>query len=277
LLSEVKEKNELMANCVATVILLLIGLVGKFRGFKRLEFLEEHAVNIKLSIILSMIIGLIIFNANLVNNHAWQLTLETPVFDLETLRKFLGTIIIIQGFETSRFLWSNYDMKTRIITMRYAQVIAGFIYILFVGLSLVVFDHIQSISETSIIDMSAKVSLILTYLLIVAAILSQFSAAIADTVSAGGLLAEVSPRWKKPNNNYLIIIVIAIGLTWLTNIFQIITIASRAFAFYYAIQSFEATIIAFKFPRSISSVFRLIIFLIMTMLMAMVGIFGISI
>ncbi len=276
LLKGINEKNEVIANCIATIILIFIGVVGKVRGFNRLEFLEKYAVNIKLSIILSMIIGLIIFNINLVKTNAWQLTIVTPVFNVDAVRKFLGTIVIIQGFETSRFIWLNYDGKIRIRTMRYAQIISGLIYVVFVGLSLVVFDNIKSISETSIIDMSVKVAIVLPCLLIIASVLSQFSAAVADTISAGGLLAEVSTRWKKPNNNYLIIATIAIGLTWLTDIFQIISIASRAFAIYYAIQSFEATIIAFKNRHGLLSLFRIIVFAMMTLLMGAVGVFGIS-
>jgi len=277
LLRGLSTKGELLADCIATVLLGFIGLYGKFKGFKRLEILEEYAVNIKLSIIFAMIIGLALYNFNLAYNHHWYLLIATPVMDFDTIRKLLGTIIIIQGFETSRFLWLAYDAKTRIKTMRNAQIISGIIYIVFVGLSLVVFDSIQVISETAIIDISAKISLVLPFLLIIAAVFSQFSAAVADTISAGGLLSEVESGERKPNNNYLLIAIIAIALTWLTNTYQIIAFASRAFALYYAVQSFEATCLAIKKVTGISSFLRVLVFSSMTILMLLVTVFGISV
>ena len=161
--------------------------------------------------------------------------------------------------------------------MRNAQIISGIIYIVFVGLSLVVFDSIQVISETAIIDISAKISLVLPFLLIIAAVFSQFSAAVADTISAGGLLSEVESGERKPNNNYLLIAIIAIALTWLTNTYQIIAFASRAFALYYAVQSFEATCLAIKKVTGISSFLRVLVFSSMTILMLLVTVFGISV
>jgi len=277
LLRGINTKNNFIANCIATLLIGFIGLIGKIRGFKSLEFLEEYAVNIKLSIIFSMIIGLIIYNLNLLHSNSWHLTISTPELGIETIRKLLGTIIIVQGFETSRFLGLTYDTGIRIKTMRYAQIISGIIYIVFVGLSLVVFDTVQAVTETSIIDISEKIAIVLPYLLIVAAILSQFSASIADTVSAGGLFSEATARRLKPNNNYLLIAVIAIGLTWATNIFQIISLASRAFALYYAIQAFEATLLAYQQAKNIWSILRVVLFLLITCIMLMVVIFGISV
>ncbi|MBS0359037.1 MAG: hypothetical protein JSS53_07200 [Proteobacteria bacterium] len=277
ILRSINSKDELIANSIATLILGFIGIVGKFRGFKKLEFLEEYAVNFKLSIIFSMIIGLIIYNLNLVNTHSWQLAITTPKFGMEAIRQLLGTIIIVQGFETSRFLGLTYNASMRVKTMRYAQIISGIIYVVFVGLSLVAFNTIHSINETSIIDISAKVAIVLPYILIIAAILSQFSAAIADTVSAGGLFSEASSKRLKPNNNYLMLSIIAIGLTWSTNIFEIITLASRAFAIYYALQALEATLLVYQKIKNIFSILQTILFFLMTCIMIMVAVFGISV
>lgn len=83
--------------------------------------------------------------------------------------------------------------------------------------------------------------------------MSQFSAAITDIISAGGLLSEASARRLKVNHNYLIISIIAIFLTWITNIYQIITLASRAFALYYSIQAIKAIIVAYKNANNLMS------------------------
>lgn len=43
--------------------------------------------------------------------------------------------MIVQSFETSRYLGAEYDAKNRIRTIRYAQRLSAAIYLLFIGLS----------------------------------------------------------------------------------------------------------------------------------------------
>jgi hypothetical protein len=74
-------------------------------------------------------------------------------------------------------------------------------------------------------------------MLIVAAVMSQFSAAVADTVGSGGLMEEqtsgrISAAW-----TYLIVAALGILLVWTADIFEIVAIASRAFAAYYLLQT----------------------------------------
>ncbi len=270
-------KSEIIANIISTALLAFIGIIGKFKGFKRLESMEEYAVNIKLSIIFSMIIGLIIYNMNLFEAQQWQLNMNMPIFNKDTLPKLLGALIIVQGFETSRFIGLVYRPQVRVKTMRYAQLLSGFIYIVFVALSLVIFGSIKTVSETAIIDISEKVAFVLPYLLILMAILSQFSAAIADTIGAGGLFSEATSRRLKASNSYVFIAIIAISLVWLTNIFQIITLASRAFALYYAIQSLESSIIAYHQKQGWRSALRMVFFSLMFIVLSGIVIFGVPV
>jgi hypothetical protein len=86
------------------------------------------------------------------------------------------------------------------------------------------------------------ISTILPAMLIVAAVMSQFSAAVADTAGSGGLLSEFSHRRMTPRHGYLLVAVMAIILIWSASIFEIITIASRAFALYYLLQCVVALI-----------------------------------
>jgi hypothetical protein len=73
-------------------------------------------------------------------------------------------------------------------------------------------------------------------MLVVAAVMSQFSAAVADTAGGGGLLSELSRRRVSLYRSYLLVVLAAIGVVWSANIFEIIVLASRAFAFYYFLQ-----------------------------------------
>jgi len=58
----------------------------------------------------------------------------------------------------------------------------------------------EKVRETAIIALSDHVASILPMMLIVAAVMSQFSAAVADTLWAGGLLQEKSRNRVIPGN-----------------------------------------------------------------------------
>ena len=94
--------------------------------------------------------------------------------------------------------------------------------------------------DNSLIKLAGVASSLLVVPLIVAAALSQFSAAVADTLAASGDMQEVAQGRLKVRWGYLLIGVGAIALTWLANTLEIIALASRAFAFYYMLQCFVA-------------------------------------
>lgn len=260
---------------LTTLLLLFIGIMGKFRGLSMLELFETYSVNTKLSIIFAVIIAHFAYNTELLAKGQWIL----KAFPHESwwigLRKVLGMLIIIQGFETSRYLEDAYSTDMRIRTMRYAQWISGFIYIVFVTLAMVVFGDISTVNETTIIDLCRIVAPLLPILLIIAAVMSQFSAAIADTVGSGGLLEEATHKKITVNNSYLIITLIGVALTWLTNIYQIITIASRAFAIYYALQIILTLMALHQHKNIKSSTTKTLFYSALLFLMVVVIIFGI--
>ena len=102
------------------------------------------------------------------------------------------------------------------------------------------------LSETGIIDMMAIVTPILPSLLVAAALAAQFSAAVADTSGSGGLINEVTRNRVTPRMAYVLLVGAGIGLTWMSDIFSIVSYASRAFAMYYAVQSMIAAIGAYQ-------------------------------
>ena len=87
-------------------------------------------------------------------------------------------------------------------------------------------------------------------MLIVGAAMSQFSAAVADTLGGGGLLVEESRARLSPGQCYLAISACAIALVWSTSIFEIIAYASRAFAFYYFSQTVLAIQVVITWPSN---------------------------
>ena len=76
--------------------------------------------------------------------------------------------------------------------------------------------------------------------LIIAAVLSQFSAAVADTLSATGNMEELTHNHLKERFGYIFVGSAAIMLTWSADTFEILALASRALAFYYMLQCFVA-------------------------------------
>jgi hypothetical protein len=230
-------ESDFLANMITTGILVFIALIGLWRGLGGLESLEKVAVNIKLAIIAALLFGLAGFDLEWLAQAGSEIRYR-PVEDwIYSLQLLAGILLIIQGFETSRYLGVEYDAETRIRTMRYAQMLSGVIYLLFIGLSLPLLgDFHDQRDETAIIALSAMVATVLPAMLIVAAVMSQFSAAVADTAGSGGLLSEFSRRRMTPSVGYALVAATAIILVWSATIFEIITIASRAFAFYYLLQ-----------------------------------------
>jgi hypothetical protein len=234
-------ETELSARILATVVLVFIAAVGIWRNLDGLEILEEYAVSVKLAIIATLVVGLLYFNVQ-----SWQAgNTLTPIPISEdwwrTVRILAGMLLVVQGFETSRYLGSHYDAPLRQKTMRWAQLISGAIYIIFVGLATVLMTDLPpQIDDTAIIDIVGDVAPVLPTMLVLAALMSQFSAAVADTAGSGGLVLELSRKRISQSVGYVLIISLAIMLIWITNIFEVITLASRAFALYYLLETLIA-------------------------------------
>jgi hypothetical protein len=263
-------ESDFYSNLLTSALILSIAAIGKLRGFNMLEHLEEYSVNIKLAIIAGFIAALAYFNIDLFLLGQWKLDMPKQELTWSTIRTLAGSLIIVQGFETSRFLGSKYSADERIRTMRVAQILSGLIYIAFIGLIAVVFKKDISNSETGIIDLSMRVSSLLPATLIVAAVLSQFSAGIADTIGSGGLLSEALGKRTSVGTNYLIIGVLGVALIWTFGIYGIISFASRAFALYYGLQAVEATALA----ASARDRYRTIWFGLLAILLFGITIFG---
>lgn len=237
--------NPIYAKIITSVALLFIGALGWWRGLIGLERVEQVAVAIKLAVITGLLAGMVYYTANIASHGILQH--NGLYLDWHSVRVAFGLLITVQGFETSRYLKEGYNATTRIATMRYAQWISAAIYIIYIGLASVDFSS-QSISqsETAVIQMMAQVASVLPLLLVVAALASQFSAAIADTNGSGGLAQELSDGKVKPRLAYLVLMAICITLTWVANIYEIISYASRAFAVYYSLQCALATLISYR-------------------------------
>ncbi|MCB1446510.1 MAG: hypothetical protein KDJ87_12165 [Rhizobiaceae bacterium] len=231
-------------QAVATAAIAGAGLLGLSGGLRALERFEVGAVGLKLSIISGLVVVLVFFAAG-TPRAGPPPAVEQGFTSLQVL---LGLVILVQGFETSRYLGNEYDSETRIRTMRHAQWISSAIYIIFVSLVTFLFqeDLPATGGETAIIDMLRPLGGAVAPLLIITALASQSSAAVADMNGAGGLLSETTKSRLSVNVGNLVTALMAIGITWSANIYEIIAYASKAFLGYYALQSVQAVRSSFE-------------------------------
>jgi len=262
-------------DILTTSILAIIGVVGFRYGLRMLENLEKYAVNSNLAIIAAFIVCLIIYNFMRLKQGTWHITFSSHDSTLLAVRKLLGILIVVQGFEISRYLGKAYSPEMRIRTMRYAQIISGLIYVLFITVALIMFDKVAKVNATTVVDISYMVTPLLAIALIIGAALSQFSASTADIVGGGELIVEAVGRRITDKESFLFMAVIAIILTWVTNIYEIIVLASKAFALYYAIHTFISIFLAHRNYQGLHRIVSIFLYSGLTLLMLAVIFFGI--
>lgn len=230
----------------STLIIGGVGVLGVRRGLSALERVEFWAVGLKLSIIGGLLAALFYVVSGRLFSGIPVVPALVPVGGMEEVRILLGLLILVQGFETSRYLGSAYKSEMRIKTMLGAQLLATAIYLSFMVLSTPFFDpELPSVGgETQIVNMLSPLGVVAPAI-IVMALASQLSAAVADLNGAGGLISETSNKRLTVALGYGVTAAAAIAITWLGNIYEIITYASKAFVLYYGLQSVQAGVSAF--------------------------------
>lgn len=225
------------AKLVTSGVFIVILLVGWTQGFGALERMEQVTVGVKLSIIMGLLFGLGWFFAEKAG--AGELIVKpSQTHGWAAVTLAFGLLVTVQGFETSRYLGGEYDAETRIRSMRLAQWLSAAIYMIYIAfLSFSFAPDMIELNETAIIDLMAIVAPILPMLLIAAALSAQFSAAVADTGGAGGLLVELTRGRMSARAGYAVLVAAGLVLTWGMSVFEIVSYASRAFAIYYALQA----------------------------------------
>ncbi len=264
------------AKIIATGILAALGSVGFFRGLGLVEKVEKYAVTINLAVIAALLAGLFWYNGASLVEGTWQLSAANPKISLHTLQVLLGLLIVVQGFETSRFMGDEFDAETRIRSMRSAQLISAAIYLVFFALVTVLFKFLSNDTGiAAIIGLVGHVALILPIMLTLGAVASQFSASVADSVGCAGLLEDIAGKRLTLQHAYPLIAIIAIIVTWNTDVLRIITLASQAFALFYFVQCCVAFSIAYENPDIGNRTGRMALFAVVAVFCLCVTLFGI--
>ncbi len=226
--------SERIIACAAVVLIVAIGVVRGFAGLDRLDRVSVVAV-----LALTTVLGvtLAVEDGRALLAHELRLP-PVPVTDLGGVLLVLGGIVItVQGFETVRYLGDEFDAETRVWASRVAQLVAASIYFGFVAVATPLMGlGTAAGSDTTLLDITARVAPWLALPLVLSAVLSQLSAAIADTAAAEGNLRGLS-GWMRGPRPYLVSGTAAIVLAATVPTYSIVAVASRAFAAYYALQA----------------------------------------
>ncbi|MEO8092632.1 MAG: hypothetical protein ABI726_07995 [bacterium] len=224
-------------RALASAAVVAITVVGVIRGFAGLDALERVALVAVL--VLTTVLGGAFFFADAGDLLGQGLQLPPlPDTGLGTALLMVGGVLIaVQGFETVRYLGEEYDAPTRIWASRVAQLVATSIYVGFVAVS----TPLMGIGtpagiDTDLLDITQRVVPVLAPVLVLCAVLSQFSAATADTAAVGGNLHSLASRAMRGSRAYALNGIAAVALIWAVPTLTIITVASRAFGAYYCAQ-----------------------------------------
>lgn len=234
------------AKLIATALIGGICLIGATRGLKGVERAETFTVSANLAAIAALLAALALFGLALPSDYSWGAAAkETHRIDWDTLRFLMGLLIIVQGFETTRFMGQLYDADTRITAMRRAQITSTGVYLVFFVLMIPLFPYFTSTADVAgFIDVIGRVSPWLPVIVTAGAIASQFSAAVADSIGASGLISDTSHGHITTRHAYILIGAVGITVIWATDVVSIVALASRAFALFYALQCTVAAMIA---------------------------------
>ena len=225
-------------SLMTSVIIGVITVIGMAGGLAPLEKLERWALYLTLILLAVLLAGFAIFDiGQFLRPGAVSLPEWPGRSPWEVATIVAGTLIIVQGFETTRYLGEQFDAGTRIKASRWSQYFSLGVYIVFVALAQPLVASLNGeYGENSLIALAGTASVLLPIPLIIAATLSQFSAAVADILAAAANLREASRGRIAPRWGYLALGTAAMALAWSGSTFAIIALASRAFAFYYLMQ-----------------------------------------
>ncbi len=232
--------------CLAVVMIVAIGVFRGFDGLDRLDRIALVAV-----LVLTTVLGGVLLLHDAIAAETASLRLPSvPSMSPTSTPWILGGIVItVQGFETVRYLGSEYDATTRVRASRLAQLVSASIYIGFVAVATPAMGlGTAAGADRTLLDITGRVAPWLALPLVLSAVLSQLSAAIADTAAADGNLNGLN-RWFTGPRPYLVCGAAAVALAATMPTLTIVAVASRAFAAYYSMEAVIALRTSTGVPR----------------------------
>jgi hypothetical protein len=239
-----------LVTATAAVLLGILAIYAFAKGLISLNKFANKSAAFNLSAIAAVVVAFGTFNVQQLVGGDFDWPHFNAPDDAEAFRKLLGLFVLVQGFESSRYIGAYFSADERVRTMRSAQYISSAVYVVFVLFSLVLFAGVMvPHNATAIFEVSEQVSVFLPFLIMAAALGSQLSAIVDDTQTRSemlvGQLGDRLPRqWTFP-----LFLVPAILVVLLTDVSSVVALASRVFAAYYLSQALIAGRLAWRAKR----------------------------
>jgi hypothetical protein len=248
-------------------VILAIGITGYVKGLEILAKLEYVAMAVTLLIIVMLLVGFGVYDVE-----ALRTGIQLPAVPGKSWWQILtivgGTLIVVQGFETSRYLDEMFDTATRIKSCRLAQIISTVVYLVFIAVATPLMHFLgKTVEDNALIMLAGKASVLLPLPLVTAAVLSQFSAAVADTFGGSGNMVEATHGHVDVKHATVLICGGALILCFFPTL-TILALASRAFALYYMLQC----LVAFSVTKSMG---KRVFFTLMALILGFIVVFAI--
>jgi hypothetical protein len=239
-----------LVTATAALLLGILAIYAFAKGLMSLNDLANKSTAFNLSAIAAVVVAFGAYNVQQLAGGNFDSPHFAAPADDEALRQLLGLFVLVQGFESSRYIGAYFSAEKRVRTMRSAQYISSAVYVLFVAFSLVLFATVEAPKDvTAIFVVSEEVSVFLPFLIMAAAVGSQLSAIVDDTQTRSemlvGQVGDRLPRqWTFP-----LFLVPAILVVLLTDVSSVVALASRVFAAYYLSQALIAGRLAWRAER----------------------------
>ncbi len=239
-----------LVTATAAALLGILAIYGFAKGLMALNDLGNKSTAFNLSAIVAVLVAFAAYNLQRLVGGDFDLPHFNAPDNDEAFRKLLGLFVLVQGFESSRYIGAYFSAERRVKTMRSAQYISSAVYVLFVAFSLILFARVTGPNNvTAIFEVSKQVSAFLPFLIMAAALGSQLSAIVNDTETRTEMLARqlgdrLPRQWTFP-----LFLVPAILVVLLAPLSSAVALASRVFAAYYLSQALIAGRLAWRAER----------------------------
>jgi hypothetical protein len=261
-----------LVTATAAGLLVLLMVYGFARGLMALNDLGNKTTAFNLSAIGAVLVAFATYNVQRLVGGDFDMPQFDAPADGEALRQLLGLFVLVQGFESSRYIGAYFSAERRVETMRSAQYISSAVYVLFVAFTLILFATVTAPHDvTAIFVVSEEVSVFLPFLIMAAALGSQLSAIVNDTETRTEMLARQAGDRLPRQWTFPLFLVPAILVVLLTEVSSAVALASRVFAVYYLSQALIAGRLAWRAERWAWVAF----FAVIALAMAAVAILGI--
>jgi hypothetical protein len=146
-----------LVTATAAALLGILAIYAFAKGLISLNNLANKSAAFNLSAIAAVVVAFGTFNVQqLVGGDFDWPHFDAPADD-EAFRKLLGLFVLVQGFESSRYIGAYFSAEERVKTMRSAQYISSAVYVLFVAFSLILFATVVAPNNvTAIFEVSKR-------------------------------------------------------------------------------------------------------------------------